>query len=238
MSEHHLLAVETSSKLLSVAIQTKNGVLFERDFSGTPKHSEQLMGTIDLGLKSLKLQKDDLDHLLWGVGPGSFTGLRIGMSVLKGLHLGLAKEAFGASSLDLIALGCDATSGYVVVGVDARRGHIYSSIFEFRSGKMRCLTRDLLLTYGQLCERLDELAQPITFVGDALVTYGNELRATYSKRMRFLDSTSWYPHATQLLQLWQKNPKWFKSLTLRTMVPQYLRCSEAEDKYDEKVVKG
>ena len=110
MNVKNILAVDTSSRVLSVAIRASQST-FESNLDGTPRHSEQLIGLIQKGLKRLKLKKENLEAFIWGLGPGSFTGLRIGLSVLKGFHLGLRKKSYGASSLDAIALSSGLTDG-------------------------------------------------------------------------------------------------------------------------------
>ena len=72
--ERNLLAVDTSSRMLSVALAGR-GALFEANLDGMPRHSEQLIDLIDQGLRTLRLKKDEIHEFLWGFGPGSFTGL-------------------------------------------------------------------------------------------------------------------------------------------------------------------
>src|SRR3989338_2416253 len=140
----HILAIDTSSRLLSVAVRSQNGTVFEANLDGTPRHSEQLIDLIANALKTLHLKKEDIHTFLWGLGPGSFTGLRIGLSALKGFYLGFGgkKRALGASSLDVIALGSGLPSGELLVCVDARRERIYTAIYRFQKGKGKNLLKD------------------------------------------------------------------------------------------------
>ena len=73
------LAVDTSSRVLSLALRSRNSETFEANLEGTPRHSERLIDLIEEGLDHLGLQKEEMDQLIWGLGPGSFTGLRIGL---------------------------------------------------------------------------------------------------------------------------------------------------------------
>src|SRR3989338_6792184 len=99
MGTKNILAVDTSSRVLSVSISGGRKKIFEANLEGVPRHSERLIGLIQKGLKRQGLKKKDLEIFVWGLGPGSFTGLRIGLSMLKGFTLGLGKRSFGASSL-------------------------------------------------------------------------------------------------------------------------------------------
>lgn len=227
MDAKNILAVDTSSKLLSVALRNKGGEVFEANLEGTPRHSEQLIGLVEVGLKHLGLKKNELDHFVWGLGPGSFTGLRIGLSVLKGFHLGFGKHAFGASSLDLIALGTGMRQGKLAVCVDARRERIYTAVYKFQNGAVRKVLKDSPLSSEALIKAVD---CDTVFTGDALLVYGDFLQSKLGKKALFLDASFWYPRALFLIKLFESKREWLKPLTLRTMIPQYLRMSEAEER--------
>ncbi len=223
-----ILAVDTSSNLLSVAIRSGADAIFEANLDGVPRHSEFLIDFIQDGLKRLKIKKQDLDLLIWGMGPGSFTGLRIGLAALKGFHIGLKKKAFGGSSLDLIALGSGMAEGELAVCVDARRERIYTAIYEFHQGEIKKVLEESSLSYDELIEKLKP---GTTITGDALKTYGDLIRSKFGKEMLFLKPTFWYPRALFLFHLYDSKPGWLKPLTLKSMTPQYLRVSEAEEMF-------
>lgn len=228
MDAKNILAVDTSSRALSVVLRKGKDNIFEGNLEGTPRHSEQLMGLIRDGLKRLKLPKEELNSLIWGVGPGSFTGLRIGLSVLKGLHLGLRKKAFGASSLDAIALGAGVASGKLAVCVDARREHLYVALYQFQNGDVRKALQDSVLSLDAFLKKVDAHT---VFAGDGLAVYGDLIRKRVGKKALFLEPTFWYPRALFLVKLWDEKRKWLKPLTLRSMIPKYLRVSEAEERF-------
>lgn len=224
----NILAVDTSSRVLSVAIRASDQAVFEANLDGTPRHSEQLIDLIEEGLKRLKLKKNQLDELAWGLGPGSFTGLRIGLSALKGFHLGLRKRAFGASSLDLIALGSGMTSGELAVCVDARREHIYTAIYRFENNVPKKVLRESLLSFDQLIKKL---RWDTIIAGDAFNRYGDLIQKKMGKNVLFLNASFWYPRALFLIRLCDEKHSWLKPLTLKSMQPLYLRSSEAEEKF-------
>ena len=229
-AQNNVLAVDTSSRILSVAIAKGDDAVFEANLAGTPRHSEQLIDLIDQGLRTLRLKKDDLDEFLWGLGPGSFTGLRIGLSVLKGFHLGFGRRAFGTSSLDLIALGTGVGTGDLAVCVDARREHIYTAVYRFQSGGVRKILRDTLLSFDELIARIHS---KMVLTGDALSPYGSAIQKQMGRKALFLNPSFWYPRAISLIRLRKERSDWLFPLSLRTMVPRYLRCSEAEEKYSK-----
>ena len=221
-----ILAVDTSSQVLSVAIRAGK-TSFEANLDGSPRHSEQLIGLIEKGLKRLKLKKENLKTFIWGLGPGSFTGLRIGLSVLKGFHLGLRKKSYGASSLDAIALSSGVKNGELLVCVDARRQSIYAAQYRFKNGLIKKTMKDSLLSLDELLKKTDK---DTVFTGDALAVYGDLIRKKHGKNVLFLSPSFWYPRASQLLFLTESKREWLTPLSLRTMVPRYLRSSEAEER--------
>ncbi len=227
MDVKNILAADTSSRVLSIAIRTKEKTVFEANLEGTPRHSEQLISLIEEGLRHVRLQKNELDEFIWGLGPGSFTGLRIGLSVLKGFHIGFGKKSFGASSLDVIAAGSGMVSGKLAVCVDARRERIYTAVYQFQNGKVKKMLRDSLLSFDQLMKKTD---RQTAFAGDALTVYGERIRKKWGKEALFLSQKFWYPKASFLITLYEAKPEWFKPLTLRTMAPLYMRISEAEER--------
>ena len=218
MSEN-LLAVDTSSRVLSVAIQSAEGNIFEANLQGTPRHSEQLIHLIEEGLNCTGIKKKDLKSFIWGLGPGSFTGLRIGLSVLKGLHLGLKKESWGASSLDLIALGVPVVSGDIAVCVDARRQTIYFALYRYEQGKLKKILREEVISFDELMKRLT----PGTIItGDALQTYGAKIKEQ-TNEMTFLAPVFWYPRALFAIHLFDSQKTWLEKLSLKKMQPKYIR---------------
>lgn len=223
----NILAVDTSSRLLSVAIQKRSGEIFELNLEGAPRHSEQLIALVAQGLKELGLKKNELDRLIWGLGPGSFTGLRIGLSILKGLHIGLGLRAIGASSLDLIALGSSLVTGDFFVCVDAKRESVYLAKYRFQNGVPEKIMQDTLVSRAGLIEHL---TPGITLAGDALLVCGEMIRKQFGPEIFFASEAFWYPRARFLIQLFESRPKWLSPLSLKTMAPAYFRRSEAEEK--------
>ena len=227
MSSHYpklntkkILAVDTSSNVLSVAICSGRDAIFEANLDGVPRHSEFLIDFIQDGLNRLKIKKQDLDFLIWGLGPGSFTGLRIGLAALKGFHVGLKKKSFGASSLDLIALGTGMTSGELAVCVDARRGQIYTAIYQFHLGNVKKVFGESLLSFDELITKLNP---GTVLTGDALKVYGDQIQSEFAKEMLFLDPRFWYPRALFSFYLYESKRDWLKPLSLQSMKPEYLR---------------
>jgi tRNA threonylcarbamoyladenosine biosynthesis protein TsaB len=132
----NLLAIETSSPTLSVAIKKTGGKLRHATVQGYMKHAENLLPVIDRLLKKEKLKIGDIDVFLISRGPGSFTGLRIGFATLKGFLATCPKPCYGASSLDVIAAGIQPERrSNLTVCLDARRGKLYTRFYRYHKNK-------------------------------------------------------------------------------------------------------
>lgn len=125
----NILAFDTSTRYLSVALRAGARV-FEATSDEGLKHSEKLLPRIDHLLKEAKLEVSDLDLVVCAVGPGSFTGLRIGLSTAKGLARGIGADFIGIPSLDGYAGLQKDWEGYVLPVIDARKGNFYAALFK------------------------------------------------------------------------------------------------------------
>lgn len=221
------LAFDTSSPLLSVAAIRKDGLLAEASLLGPLQHSENLLRMTDRLLGELGLDFSELDALGTGIGPGSFTGLRIGFSCLKGLGMAFSKPVYGISSLDLIASGISMPEGRLGVIVNARRERIYAAFYRFSGGEWeRERDEDEVLSFEELCARGQG---KIAFSGDAIQEYGVLLKRK-NPEAQFLGENFWYPRVFPLVQMIARRCMKLKTLNLKNMKPQYLRLSEAEEK--------
>lgn len=124
----NILALDTSSNILAVALRTEEGWA-EASLDLGLRHAERLMDLVDFCLTKAGLRPGDLDLLACAAGPGSFTGLRIGMATAKGIALALGKPFLALPSLDAFAWGLEAFPGAVIPVLDAKKGRVYAGIF-------------------------------------------------------------------------------------------------------------
>ena len=227
----NVLAIETSTSILSVACRRSDGVSLEMNLEGGLRHSENLVPLIQQVLDGLQLRKKDLNVLACSVGPGSFTGLRIGLATVKGLAIGLQKKIVGVSSLDVIAEGVSLPSGKLAVILDARRHMIYGALYQFKNGNARKILKDSLLSFDQLVKRVDRTT---AFVGDALVSYGDKIKQKLGSEIAFLDKRFWNPKASSVLNWFQKQNGKVTWVSLDELKPAYLRLSQAEERRKRK----
>lgn len=169
----NILAVDTSALTATVAIM-KNGVsVFENNITNALTHSETLMPMIDYALKSVKLTPDDIDLYAVSCGPGSFTGIRIGVSAIKALAYATDKPVFGVNTLYALACNLSVTENIPVCAImDARRSQVYNAVYKFNNGTIAELTAPRALAIEDLCA---EINTPTFFVGDGVDVYKDKI---------------------------------------------------------------
>lgn len=167
MDKLRILALESSAKAASCAI-SENGRLLASYFQNNGlTHSKTLLPMAESLLASCGLTMKDIDLIAVAKGPGSFTGIRIGVAAAKGLMWGAEKHGAGVSTLEAMAWGCICMEGSVIcAAMDARRGQIYNALFEIKDGKPLRLCQDRALAVTELAEELKKDGRSVFVVGD------------------------------------------------------------------------
>lgn len=170
-----ILAFETSAKAASVAL-TQEGKLLGESYQNTGlTHSQTLMVMAQDLLRQCGVAISQLDAVAVAKGPGSFTGVRIGVAAAKGLAWGAELPCVGVSSLSAMAAGLGAWQGYVCPVMDARRSQVYNALFHVDCGKYTRIREDRAISLQELGEDVKNLSQPIFLVGDGSVLCYNTL---------------------------------------------------------------
>ena len=161
-----ILAFETSAKAASVAL-TENGRLLGESYQNTGlTHSQTLMVMAEDLLKQCGKTVSDLSAVAVAEGPGSFTGVRIGVAAAKGLSWGAEKPCYGISTLEAMAVSLGIYQGYVCACMDARRNQVYNALFYVNQGQPERVSPDRAIALSELSEELKALEGPIFLVGD------------------------------------------------------------------------
>lgn len=161
-----ILALETSAKSVSAAV-TEDGAVLAYSFQRTGlTHSRTLLPMVDAMLRNAELSLHGVELFAVAAGPGSFTGLRIGVSALKGLAWAEEKPCAGVSTLRAMAQNFAHAEGLLVCCMDARRNQIYNALFEARRGTPVRLTEDRALGVDELAAELRGDERPKLILGD------------------------------------------------------------------------
>lgn len=161
-----ILALETSAKAVSAAV-SEDGKILASGYQDTGlTHSRTLMPIVEHLFRNTGLTLQDMDAVAVSAGPGSFTGIRIGVSAAKGLAFAADKPAVGVSTLAAMARNVAFCDGLVVCAMDARRNQIYNALFLAQDGHLTRLTEDRAVALADLAEELRDDPRPKTVVGD------------------------------------------------------------------------
>ena len=152
----NILAIDTSALTATAAILSDDTLLGEMSITTKLTHSQTIMPMIDELLKKVSLDITDIDLFACSEGPGSFTGLRIGIGTIKGLAYGLGKPVVGVSTLEALAHNIAYTDCVIAPIMDARRGQVYNALYKYEGGKIVCIEEPRALSVEELCEELTE----------------------------------------------------------------------------------
>ena len=171
-----ILAFETSAKAASVAL-LENGKLLGESYQNTGlTHSQTLLQMAEDMLKTCGKTSQDVTAVAVASGPGSFTGVRIGVAAAKGFAWGAELPCYGVSTLEAMAFNLGVWEGYVVPAMDARRNQVYTAIFRAEKGALTRVEEDMAISLAELGEKIKNFAQPVFLVGDgALLCYNTLL---------------------------------------------------------------
>ena len=171
-----ILAFETSAKAASVALMERGKLLGEAYQNTGLTHSQTLMVMAEDLLKACNLIPKDVEAVAVAAGPGSFTGVRIGVAAAKGFAWGAELPCYGVSTLEAMARNLGVYQGYVVPAMDARRSQVYTAIFHAEKGVLTRLEADMAISLEELKEKIKNISEPVFLVGDgALLCYNTLL---------------------------------------------------------------
>ena len=170
-----ILAFETSAKAASAALLEGNKLLAESYQNTAMTHSQTLMVMAEDMLKQCGRTVSEVDAVAVAEGPGSFTGVRIGVAAAKGFAWGREIPCYGVSTLEAMAQSLGIYDGFVCPVMDARRSQVYNALFEAKNGELTRIREDRAISLQDLAEDLNNLEKPIFLVGDGSILCYNTL---------------------------------------------------------------
>lgn len=160
-----LLSIDSSGKTASVAITENNKIIAEEFLNSGLTHSQTLLPLVDKALKNAGIAIEDIDEFAVTAGPGSFTGLRIGMALVMGLCN--SKPCKAVPSLKALAYNLVGENGIIIPVMDARRNQVYTSLFRCENGKLTQLEQDSAISVDEVISRIENHKdEPIWVLGD------------------------------------------------------------------------
>ena len=231
------LAFETSAKAASVAL-TENGKLLGESYQNTGlTHSQTLMVMAQDLLKQCGKTAADLTAVAVAEGPGSFTGVRIGVAAAKGLAWGRELPCYGVSTLEAMAVSLGIYEGHVCACMDARRSQVYNALFLADGGTLERLCEDRAIALSDLKEDLAHIDGPIFLVGDGAVLTHRQLAGEIPELILPPEHRR-HQRAVGAALLAEKKQLAGEAGDGNALSPNYLRLSQAERERAEKMQKN
>jgi tRNA threonylcarbamoyladenosine biosynthesis protein TsaB len=227
-----VLGIDTSTPCGSIGLIEGEQLLCEYSLNRKMSHSERVLKTIDRVLEDSGLSIGEIDGFAVSIGPGSFTGLRIGVSAVKGLAFATGRCVAGVSTLDALAQNVRYSPHLISPLVDARRGEVYTALYR-STGKdgLTKLAPEMAIKPVDLLDNIEERA---LFLGNGVYAYGDLIRRKLGDMAHIAPSPFNFVHGAVVAQLGRKKLEKNEYLDLEGFTPHYIRRSDAELKWEEK----
>jgi len=221
-----ILGIESSTQQVGAAIGGHEGVLAQAHSARGKRHAENLTPMIDFICRQARIDIDEIGCVAVDLGPGLFTGLRVGVAAAKAMASALRVPMIGVPSLDLLAFPVRFTPRLIVAAIDARRGEVFHAFYRQVPGGVQRLTDHQVSTPDDLASELMATGEDCLLVGDGIVRYWQHFDDL--TKVELADSGLAYPTASSLVQLAHARAlreEWVKPWELQ---PLYLRPPDAE----------
>ncbi|HET7578758.1 MAG TPA: tRNA (adenosine(37)-N6)-threonylcarbamoyltransferase complex dimerization subunit type 1 TsaB [Bacillales bacterium] len=223
-----VLAIDTSNQVMGVAVSDGQTVLGEIATNMKKNHSVRLMPAIESLLKEVHLEQKDLDRVAVAYGPGSYTGVRIGVTVAKTMAWALDIPIVGVSSLEVLAQNGSRFFGRVSPLFDARRGQVYTGLYSIRNGQFDNVKKDRIVQLADWLDQIGKGDEPILFLGQDLDKHGKMIKETLGDQAYFASLGEQNPRPGELALLGSSRSP---AKSVHAFTPAYLQLPEAEAKW-------
>lgn len=222
-----ILAIDTSASPVSAAL-TDNGTLLGEFYLNTKTtHSQTLMPVVESLLKTTDTNINNIDIFAVNAGPGSFTGVRIGVASVKGMTMPLNKPCASVSTLESMAYCLPYESGIICAVMDARCAQVYNALFRLTDGQPKRITPDRALSIEELAKELSQYNEKIYLVGDGAVICYKAFSETLS-HVTLTPENIRYQHAYGTAKVAEQMALDNRLCTSDQLMPVYLRLPQAE----------
>ncbi|HZG72080.1 MAG TPA: tRNA (adenosine(37)-N6)-threonylcarbamoyltransferase complex dimerization subunit type 1 TsaB [Chondromyces sp.] len=225
-----VLAIDTSNTTLGVALLDGGKVVGEYITNIPKNHSLRAMPAVENLMKDCGIRPKELDKIVVANGPGSYTGVRIGVTLAKTLAWSLNIPISGVSSLAVLAASARYYPYLISPIFDARRGQVYTGLYKFDNGKLIQVVDDCNILMTEWCKQLKELKEEVLFIGNDTEIHEETIHQSLGSKALIGEMTVNNPRPSELARLGMDSP----TEDLHTFVPNYIRLAEAEVKWLEK----
>lgn len=167
-----IIGLDTTSQSGSVSLINENKILGECLFNVGPRHSENVVSSLEWLLDTLNVDKKEIEAVAVSIGPGSFTSVRVGVTIAKSLAYSMKIKIVGISSLEVLAMNIPRTEKNICTLLDAKRNEVYSAVYNYSKDVLTIKRDEKVESIESL---LSDINEPTVFVGDGSVIYEEEL---------------------------------------------------------------
>jgi tRNA threonylcarbamoyladenosine biosynthesis protein TsaB len=226
-----VLGIDTSTSCGAVGLIDDGEVISDYLLNLPVTHSERLLGAVEFVLREARCSIENMDGWAIALGPGSFTGLRIGVSTVKGLAFATGKPVAGVSILDVLASQIAPTPHPICPILDARKREIYTAFYRYEQGGSLKRQSDYQAIRPE--NLIKKITEPTIFLGDGVKTYRDFLLNSLPSSAIFPPAPLHVSHGSMVAKLGFELLQKGEHLNLSTFSPLYIRPSEAEMKWQE-----
>lgn len=231
-----ILTLDTSSIVASVAIGDEEKLIAEYTINHKKTHSQKLLPMIEEVLERCELKTKDIDLFGVSLGPGSFTGLRIGITTVKVMAQALNKPVVGVSSLEGLAYNIPFFDGLICPIIDAQRESVYSAIYSWEGDKLNTVKQGDVFEVKDLLKHVKDLNKKTIFLGDGLNRFKDQIQEELPSISIFPNSSVVLPRASSILEIVKSKSKQGLVSEAKDILPIYMRKSQAERQYEARMI--
>lgn len=229
-----ILAIESSGLVASVAVTEDNTLLGEYTMNHKKTHSQTLLPMLDELAEMIELDLSTLDAIAVSMGPGSFTGLRIGSATAKGLGLALDKPIIPVPTVEALAYNLWGTDKQVCPLMDARRQQAYTGLYAFENGQLTTIIPQCAVDISEIVEEVNKTHKPVIFLGDGVPVFADYIAEHVTVPYEYAPATCNRQSAASVAALGAILYEKGIVEHAREHKPDYLRPSQAERERKEK----
>ena len=228
----NILGIETSSMVASIAVLCEEKLMAEYTVNNKKTHSEKMMGVLNKALEDSGIGFKDIDAIAVAKGPGSFTGIRIGMASAQGMAHALGIPMIGVNTLDGLAYNLLESSSLLCPVIDAQRGDVYTSLYRWEGEELVQLWNYEIISSEQLIEKLNSLEDKVKILGDGVPVLAKVLGAQFGS-ITPAHPVARMPRASCVAAIGLRQYALGKVGDCFSVKPFYIRKSNAEEKWEE-----
>lgn len=230
-----VLAIDTSSVVAAVALMDDEKLLGEYSINNKKTHSQKLMVMIDEIMKDLDIKPSDIDVFAASIGPGSFTGLRIGVTTAKAMAYATNKPVVGVPTLDALAYNI-VTSEFIICPIlDARNSQVFTALYEVKGKRFERITEYMGIPVFELVQIIVQNNKKVIFTGDAIDLHKDYFKSEVGENCEFAPLGNRLQRGASVAELALMMAKEGKFTSSFELVPFYLRKSQAERELEKKL---